>query len=486
MHNTSGTVRVLARIISRSALLVCLLWIASAPLCAQQEKRLSVYTPETSYALPVLDRGETAYVGLLEVLEPMGTVSAHQDGKKWKFKFNDREAQFTLLKTRAKVRGRELELAAPFLIENGRGLVPLHSLASILSAILPGSTAVNLHEPGRRLFIGGAEQRCAATFTKSAPGRLELTFSSPVNPFVATEPGKLRLLFSREPVFSKTETLHFPDALIASVAYAEHNGTAEINVTGSAPLMATFSEDRKTITITAMATPAAAANHQAPQQAPAVPANNGQRTAPAAAQPERPRFLVVIDASHGGDDHGAALSGTIAEKDVTLAFARRLARELDTRGIAARLLRDSDTNIGYEQRANAANAAGASLFISFHASSAGSGLRVYTASLTPAARPAQFLPWETAQAAKLQVSQSVAENLVTELLKHDFPTLNLKASVRPLNNVAAPAVAIEVAPPSSHGVDELNAAAFQQSICGTIASAVVSLRPKLQPGGVLH
>ncbi|MFB3915698.1 MAG: N-acetylmuramoyl-L-alanine amidase [Terriglobales bacterium] len=473
------------RTIFHRVLLLCVVvCIISAPAWAQ-EKRLSVYTPETNYSLPVLDRNEVAYIGLLEILEPMGAVSAHQDGTKWKLKFNDREAQFTLLQTKGRVHRRDLELSSPFLIENGRGLVPLHSLAGILSALLSG-TPVNFHQAGRRLFVGGVEQRYTANFTKPSPGRLELSFAAPVNPFVATEPGRLRLRFSREPALSKSERLQFPDPLIPSVAYAEENGAAEISVVGSVPLMATFSEDRKTITISAITSPAAASASPAQGQTQPAPAATIVGRTNGSPPPERPRFFVLIDASHGGDEHGATFSDKLVEKDLTLAFARRLHRELDLRGIAARLLRDSDAGIKYEQRANTANTSGAALFVSFHISSNGIGVRVYTSSLAPVAKPAVFLTWESAQSNKLQTSELVAGNIVTELLKRDIPTLSLRASIRPLNNVAMPAVAVEVAPPGHHATDQLESTAYQQSVCGAIASAILSLRPKLQPGDTLH
>ena len=57
------------------------------------------------------------------------------------------------------------------------------------------------------------------------------------------------------------------------------------------------------------------------------------------------QYFVVMDASHGGDERGAALTDQLAEKDVTLAFARRLHQELQARGFTALLLRDADTTI---------------------------------------------------------------------------------------------------------------------------------------------
>ena len=84
------------------------------------------------------------------------------------------------------------------------------------------------------------------------------------------------------------------------------------------------------------------------------------------------RPIVVIDPGHGGRDPGAiAVSGAIAEKDLTLALARELRDRLVERGrVRVALTRDSDTFLTLEQRAGVARGLGASLFLSLHMDSA--------------------------------------------------------------------------------------------------------------------
>ena len=54
-------------------------------------------------------------------------------------------------------------------------------------------------------------------------------------------------------------------------------------------------------------------------------------------------LVVAIDAGHGGQDTGALGGGGTREKDVTLAIARELARQVDaTPGLKAHLTRDTD------------------------------------------------------------------------------------------------------------------------------------------------
>ncbi|MFM5884874.1 MAG: N-acetylmuramoyl-L-alanine amidase [Novosphingobium sp.] len=106
---------------------------------------------------------------------------------------------------------------------------------------------------------------------------------------------------------------------------------------------------------------------------------------PVEGPPDASRPLVVIDAGHGGKDPGAG-SGTLKEKDVTLALARALRDELIARGgIRVALTRGDDRFLVLGERASIARRLGADLFISIHADSTGDnadahGASVYTLS----------------------------------------------------------------------------------------------------------
>src|SRR6266481_2165196 len=108
------------------AALAALVLLAAATTADQ--KRLAIYSSVATYTLPVTDRLGREYVGFLEVLEPLGRVSTGVEGQHWKLRFNNTDSDFVAGKTHAKVRGRDLDLGAPFLIENSRGMVPLSAL----------------------------------------------------------------------------------------------------------------------------------------------------------------------------------------------------------------------------------------------------------------------------------------------------------------------------------------------------------------------
>lgn len=79
---------------------------------------------------------------------------------------------------------------------------------------------------------------------------------------------------------------------------------------------------------------------------------------------------VVIDAGHGGKDHGAIANG-VREKDVTLAVARKLGRYLeDQLGLDVVYTREDDRFIELKERGHIANQAEGKLFISIHANAA--------------------------------------------------------------------------------------------------------------------
>ena len=85
-----------------------------------------------------------------------------------------------------------------------------------------------------------------------------------------------------------------------------------------------------------------------------------------AGAPGRP--IVVLDPGHGGHDPGAiGVSGTVAEKDLTLTFARELRLALAQRGrVRVALTRDDDRYLTLDQRADIARQLGASAYVSLH------------------------------------------------------------------------------------------------------------------------
>lgn len=455
--------------------LAALLLSAAAP-----DKRLSVYSTAANYSLPVVQRHGRDYVGLLELLDPLGTVSAKPDGSRWRIHYNNILGDFVAGQTRGRVQGRDADLAAAFLLENGKGLVPLASLSSLLPRFLGGP--VTLHEDSGRLFVGSVATHFTASVAEDNPSQLVFHFTAAVNPTVASEPGRLHLTFIREPLVAPaSSTLTFNSKAIPSATYSENNGAAEITVASTIPLMTNFSADGRTITLV----PASQAqqNKAGAQSAPAAgPARGYPGTSSPAAGPSlsAPRgYFAVVDASHGGNDPGEVFSNTLVEKDITVALARRLHQELANRGISTLVLRDSDANLSLDDRAYFANSAHAAVYIAFHAASSGHGVRLYTALLPYGGDDnGPFRSWTTAQSPSVANSQMTAVSVAAELKKLQVPVRLLAAPLRPLNNVVMPAIAVEVAP-QALDISQLTSAEYQQLIASALANGIAAIRDKL-------
>jgi N-acetylmuramoyl-L-alanine amidase len=90
------------------------------------------------------------------------------------------------------------------------------------------------------------------------------------------------------------------------------------------------------------------------------------------AKPERRanKTLIVIDPGHGGIDPGATRGKKILEKDITLAVAKRIKKELEKSSRYSVLLtRDGDIFMSLHDRTMVAQGRLADLFISIHADS---------------------------------------------------------------------------------------------------------------------
>jgi N-acetylmuramoyl-L-alanine amidase len=229
------------------------------------------------------------------------------------------------------------------------------------------------------------------------------------------------------------------------------------------------SEDSKTITLQA----------QAPEASP-TPIPSQQSTPAAEVQKRAPEFFVMIDPSHGGADKGAIFGSKLVEKDITLRLAREVRKELEERGIAVRLLRESDIDMSLDRRAEITNEQRAGIYVALHAGRPGKGVRVYIPVLADAQQPlaGRFLPWETAQSAALGRSQNVARAVSEELKKKSMTVANLGVPLRPLNNITVPAIAVELTPDEDN-LQSLESQKRQYDVATAIALGIVQVRSQM-------
>jgi N-acetylmuramoyl-L-alanine amidase len=223
---------------------------------------------------------------------------------------------------------------------------------------------------------------------------------------------------------------------------------------------------------------------------PAVP----QKTA------QGPRFVVVLDAAHGGDDGGSQVGGAVAEKTVTLALSVRLRSLLAARGFTVVTTRERNVNLDSDARAQIVNHAtagtGGAACLSLHVSQTGTGVHIFVSSMA-ATEATRFLAWKTAQSAFVGRSLKLA-GTVNSALEHSsssgngdagdstpgpIPATLARASLPGLDSMTCPALAIEVAPlrdANRKVVTEVTDPQYQTQVVEALAAALLEWKTDLE------
>jgi N-acetylmuramoyl-L-alanine amidase len=246
------------------------------------------------------------------------------------------------------------------------------------------------------------------------------------------------------------------------------------------------------ITVGVLTAVSVAVAAQIPVQTPA------QTNAPAQPQRVAPasRFVVVLDAAHGGDDGGGQVGGSVAEKTVTLELSVRLRSLLAARGFWVVTTREGNLNLDSDARAQIANhataGAGASACLSLHASEAGTGVHIFVSSLEPVAAT-RFLAWKTAQSAYVSRSLKLAGTVNSALEQSadggeanagPIPATLARASLPGLDSMTCPALAIEMAPLRDADrkiVTDVTDSEYQAKVAQALAAALLEWRSDAAP-----
>ena len=202
---------------------------------------------------------------------------------------------------------------------------------------------------------------------------------------------------------------------------------------------------------------------------------------------------IVLDAGHGGRDHGASNDAYgLKEKELTLDVSRRLKVLLENAGFEVVMTRDSDVYVPLEQRPKVANRSRGDLFLSLHFNAAGSATAAGFESfaLTPQfqasskfSKPTShdttawqgndYDPWNTL------VSYHIQRSLVQQL---GGPDRGLKrARFLVLKHLDCPGVLVElgfVSHPST--AQKLRTSAFRQTLAQSLFEGIVGYGKRLQ------
>ena len=213
---------------------------------------------------------------------------------------------------------------------------------------------------------------------------------------------------------------------------------------------------------------------------------------------------VIIDAGHGGADLGREGLYGLREKDVTLALAREVKREIERKGdIQVVLTRNADDTVGLSERTEMANREKGDLFISIHCNGwvTGDARGAETYFLSPAktewdagvareenasigaAEDIDFILWDLVQNLYIQESATLAEavqsRLTGDLGLHDRGVK--QAGFRVLVGAYMPAILVEIGFLSNK--DEarlLGESSFHTKVARAITEAVVDFRDRME------
>lgn len=193
--------------------------------------------------------------------------------------------------------------------------------------------------------------------------------------------------------------------------------------------------------------------------------------------PEPPKFVVVLNAAHGGNDIGAKI-GNQEEKDLTLRLSVKLRSLLMARGIYVVTTREADANINPDRRAEIANHASAAACIDLHAAQAGGtnspSVHLFLSSLS-ATRHVGLSAWRTAQSASIRRSLALAGTINSALTQAGVTVTLGRAPLAAVDSMTCPAVAVEIAVlPSQQGSQDDSG--FEAKVLDALAAAFLEWR----------
>ncbi|HEY2913022.1 MAG TPA: hypothetical protein VGK21_06660, partial [Candidatus Angelobacter sp.] len=209
-----------------AGLAVVVLCCALAISVAAPQQQLTVYTAQTSYSLPVLDRGGKPYISVTDLLLPLGASQPTTKGKDWRTSLNKMDLRLTDGKYKGTINKQVVDLGGNALLENGHCIVPMDALLPLLGRLL--NTTIDFHQPARRILIGNASTRFTAEFKNGDQPSLVLNFSQPVTRMdtnhdedrgaLFTHSNRTTLVFRKDPVVSDLKTQQFSEGAIQSLA----------------------------------------------------------------------------------------------------------------------------------------------------------------------------------------------------------------------------------------------------------------------------
>jgi len=416
----------------------------------------------------------------------------------------------------ASVSGRLVSLPAPVVRAGGRWAVPLEFISRALAPAY--DTKLELRAQSHLLIVGDLRvPRLAMRYDPVGTGaRLTIDATPQTASVVTQESGRMTIRFDADALDAAIPAVQGQGlvALVSAIRTADAATIAiELGPRFSGFRASTENINASTRLVIDFSSPVPADTSAPPAPAtPGVPANAPAPTGdlPVFGQQAPVIRTVVLDPGHGGQDTGVIGSGGTAEKDITLAMARRLRAALEGRlGVRVILTREEDRSIALDDRVATANNNKADLFLSLHVNGsfrpATRGAAIYVAQFTDAdksvaalaharvplfgggLRDIELVPWSLAQIRHVDQSLTLARILQKEFeTRVALSTRSIEqAPLRVLESANMPAALIEMGYlTNTEQEKQLAGGDFQSAIVASVADAVSRFRDYLSGIGV--
>jgi N-acetylmuramoyl-L-alanine amidase len=485
-----------------SLALLCGLALLLWPVRALRSDNFVFYFPNSRHVVPLQVIDETNYLPLLQVLNLVGKLNGLQEKRNTlKVGFGNAQIEFRADDPKIRIDKKTTTLSAPIRVSDGKWMVPTDFLTTVLPRLT--GQGVEYQVGTNRIFFGDVKP---GSFTLrlepvSSGARLTFQFTDKVTVRTASVNGKWVLFLGDHPIEPLEQSFHFQNPYVTDVRFDDQDGLAKLVITpteGGLNFYPVLAEGGKVLLADVLkpppslpSTPPPSTQSPAAATAPATPATPSGVTEEGPATPPGPPLPVVaLDAGHGGDDAGARSRDGVTEKDLVAQLVARVRQALlSTRKYRIVVTRLGDVNATFEQRAVAANVAGAAYFLTFHAGDlGGSSPRIAVYTYQPPSPPLPspdgearsiFVPWNQVQEAHLEQSRQLAQALEQQFAEIAGVTADTTtpAPVRTLRSVNAPAVALEVGSLSpDNDAGPLTDLAFQQQLSAVVAEVLAALQ----------
>ena len=374
--------------------LAAAIWSTAAPTQAWAAETAALYVDGERSELQARSIGGTAYVSLETVAALGGAVKADRDGKTYTVSAGRKEVRFTVGEKQRFVDGVPVTGDETAELADAKVFVPAAWMTGTLGlkvvkdrftdsiyifkqkndgTTLPSSLPSGATASTQEVVAAPGATPAGETPTGPTQGGPPSDASSqqPTIQTIALEGDALHIAATAN-VTPSVFVLKSPDRVVVDVPNAtvvrDANGKASgsVAVDANHPYVAGI---RYSLFATEPSTVRIVVDLKRPKPYSLKPAPNGAVLHFTQAEPVK----VVIDAGHGGNDPGAISASGKYEKDITLPVALKVMQRLEAEKlIQTVMIRENDAYLSPAQRAAAANAAGADLFVSIHANTASS------------------------------------------------------------------------------------------------------------------